>query len=84
MSFDERMKTDPAVQQDQNRADFLEYLYELYGRGNRGVDNCFTYTGLFQQHVALVGAEAARDQVSRFHEVGAASHGGDVELPAQA
>jgi len=61
------MKTAAAVQQDQNRADYMEYLYELYDRGNPETKGCFTYTGLYQQHVEKVGADAAALQVDLFH-----------------
>lgn len=78
------MKTAQPVQQDQNRADYLEYLYELYDRSNPAVENCFTYTGLFQQHVELVGADVAEAQVSWFHDKEELIRGGDVELSAEA
>lgn len=61
------MKTAAAVQQDQNRADYLEYLYELHDRGNPAVEGCFTYTGLYQQHAQQVGADVAALQMRMFH-----------------
>lgn len=61
------MKTAAVVQQDQNRADYMEYLYELYDRGNPASENCFTYTGLYLQHSEKVGADAAALQVDMFH-----------------
>ena len=61
------MKTAEAVQQDQNRADYLEYLYELYDRGNPATEGCFTYTGLYQMHVEKVGADVAALQMEMFH-----------------
>lgn len=78
------MKTAQAVQFDQNRADYMEYLYELYDRGNPAVENCFTYTGLFQAHVSLVGAELAEAQVEKFHEEEELIRASNAELPAKA
>lgn len=60
------MKTAKAVQQDQNRADYLEYLYELYDRGNRETPHCFTYTGLYQMHIERVGADVVALQQEWF------------------
>lgn len=61
------MKTAKAVQQDQNRADYMEYLYELYDRGNPATEGCFTYTGLYQMHAEKVGADVAELQTEMFH-----------------
>jgi hypothetical protein len=78
------MKTATAVQQDQNRADYMEYLYGLYGRGNPDVENRYTYTGLFQHHVELVGADIVQAQVEWFHEDGEAICLYDAEISAKA
>ena len=60
------MKTAKAVQQDQNRADYMEYLYELYDRGDPATEGCFTYTGLYQMHAEKVGADVAALQQEMF------------------
>jgi len=75
------MKTAQAVQQDQNRADYLEYLYELYGRANPATEGCFTYTGLYRQHAETVGADVAALQQEMFH-IGLIEVVEDADAPA--
>lgn len=46
-----------SVKEEQNRADFLDFLYSLYGRENG------LYTGLWQQFCADL-AHAAKDSLN--------------------
>ena len=78
------MKTAAAVQQDQNRADYLEYLYELFDRGNPGVAHCFTYTGLHRMYVERVGADVAEARLQWFDEEEESIRASDAEFSAAA
>lgn len=61
------MKTAAAVQRDQNRADYLEYLYELYERGNPSIEHHHCYTGLMEAHRQTAGEELVTAQVEGWH-----------------
>ena len=78
------MKTAAAVQQDQNRADYLEYLYELFDRGNPATEHCFTYTGLHQMYVERVGADVAEARLQWFDEEEESIRISDAEFSAAA
>jgi hypothetical protein len=76
------MKTAVAVQRDQNRADYLEYLYELFDRGNPAVEHCFVYTGLHQLYAERVGADVAEARMMWFDEEEEAIRISDAEFSA--
>lgn len=56
------------VQHDQNRADFLEFLYIADGRDNPEHPYAFTYTGLFQDYCYMVGEAVLASLVTGWHE----------------
>ena len=62
------MRTSPQCQQDQNRADYMDYLYKLYKRDEAEPGLLGTYTGLYQQHCEEIGKEAVDEQTACFHE----------------
>ena len=62
------MQTSPQCQQDQNRADYMDYLYKLYKRDEAEPGLLGTYTGLYQQHCEEIGKEAVDEQIECFHE----------------
>lgn len=78
------MKTAAAVQQDQNRADYVEYLYELFDRSNPSVEHCFTYTGLHRMYVERVGADVAEARLMWFDEEEESIRASDAEFSAAA
>ena len=56
------------VQRDQNRADFLEFLYYTDERDNPEHPYAFTYTGLFQDYCYMVGEAVLASLVVGWHE----------------
>lgn len=56
------------VQRDQNRADFLEFLYYADERDKPGHPLANTYTGLFQDYCYLVGEAVLASLVAGWHE----------------
>ncbi|HCA35931.1 MAG TPA: hypothetical protein DEP13_04735 [Gammaproteobacteria bacterium] len=62
------MRTSPQCQQDQNRADYMDYLYKLYKRDEAEPGLLSTYTGLYQQHCEKIGKETVDQQIQYFHE----------------
>ena len=56
------------TRQDQNRADFLEFLYYADGRDNPEHPLANTYTGLFQDYCYLVGEAVLASLVTGWHE----------------
>ena len=61
------MRTSPQCQQDQNRADYMDYLYKLY-KDEAEPGLLGTYTGLYQQHCEEIGKETVDQQIEYFHE----------------
>lgn len=64
------METSPSVQQDRNRADYMEFLYELYKRGEAEPGLLGTFTGLWQHHCEQISERAAVLQRRDWHESG--------------
>jgi hypothetical protein len=65
----ERQKTAAErVQRDQNRADFLEFLYYADERDNPEHPYANTYTGLFQDYCYMVGEAVLASLVVGWHE----------------
>lgn len=56
------------VQRDQNRIDFLEFLYYADERDNPEHPYANTYTGLFQDYCYLVGEAVLASLVIGWHE----------------
>lgn len=56
------------VQNDQNRVDFLEFLYYADERDNPEHPYTSTYTGLFQDYCYLVGEAVLASLVAGWHE----------------
>jgi hypothetical protein len=56
------------IRQDQNRADFLEFLYYADGRDSPEHPLANTYTGLFQDYCYLVGEVVLAAMVIGWHE----------------
>lgn len=57
------------VQRDQNRADFLEFLYHADERDNPEHPYANTYTGLFQEYCYLIGEAVLASMTASWHEV---------------
>jgi hypothetical protein len=55
------------VQEDQNRADFMEFLYNLDERSSPGHPRHHTYTGLFQDYALCLGIAALQDISKEWH-----------------
>jgi len=55
------------VQEDQNRADFMEFLYELDDRGNPEHPYRNSYTALFQQYAHTVGVAVLEGVAKEWH-----------------
>ena len=62
------MRTSPQCQQEQNSAEYMDYLYKLYKRDEAEPGLLGTYTGLYQQHCEEIGKETVDQQVKYFHE----------------
>jgi hypothetical protein len=50
-SFEKLSQSLPQWQQESMKADFLDYLYDLYDRDNAPMGLRGTYTGLWQQYM---------------------------------
>jgi hypothetical protein len=55
------------IQEDQNRADFLEFLYELDERSSPDHPHHHTYTGLFSDYAFALGFVALEDISREWH-----------------
>lgn len=55
------------VQQDQNRADFMEFLYVSSGRSDPSHPQANTYTGLFEASALKLGAALLQDLREEWH-----------------
>lgn len=55
------------VQQDQNRADFMEFLYQADGRDDPEHPFAKTYTGLFQSYAYEIGRLTLVDLAESWH-----------------
>lgn len=55
------------IQEDQNRADFMEFLYELDERSSPDHPRHHTYTGLFSDYAFSLGFEALEDISRQWH-----------------
>ena len=60
------MRTSPQRQQDQNRADYMDFLYKIYQRDQAEPGLLGTFTGLYQQHCEEIGKETVDQQVKYF------------------
>mgnify|MGYP000662148547 CR=1 FL=1 len=56
------------VRRDQNRIDFLEFLYYADERDNPEHPYANTYTGLFQEYCFLVGEAVLATMIEGWHE----------------
>lgn len=56
------------VRRDQNRADFLEFLYLADGRDNPEHPYANSYTGLFQSYCYGLGEAMLQDISDNWHE----------------
>jgi hypothetical protein len=56
------------VHRDQNRIDFLEFLYHADERDNPAHPYANTYTGLFQDYCYMVGEAVLASLVVGWHE----------------
>jgi hypothetical protein len=61
------LSTAERVRQDQNRADFMEYLFLMDGRDNPDHPYAFTYTGLFSSYAVALGTAALQDIQEEWH-----------------
>lgn len=66
------MITSPQCQPDQNRADYMEYLYMAHGRGSAELGRHGTYTGLYELHCEQIGKETVDQQIANWHVEGSA------------
>jgi len=66
------MITSPRCQLDQNRAEYMEYLYMVHGRGSAEPGLLGTYTGLYDLHCEQIGRETVEKQVANWHLEGSA------------
>ena len=55
------------IQEDQNRADFMEFLYELDERSSPDHPRHHTYTGLFSDYAFALGLSALEDISRQWH-----------------
>jgi len=55
------------IQEDQNRADFMEFLYELDERSSPDHPHHHTYTGLFSDYAFALGFVALEDISREWH-----------------
>ncbi|MBG79116.1 MAG: hypothetical protein CMJ39_00215 [Phycisphaerae bacterium] len=62
--------TSPQTQQQQNRADYMEFLYELYDRKNAEPGLVGTFTGLYQHHCEQISERAVQLQQRDWHHSG--------------
>lgn len=62
------LRTSPVAQSDQNRADFLEWLYFLDGRDDVSHPRHHTYTGLYEATVEAVGRRVLEHLQEAWHE----------------
>ena len=62
------MRTSPQCQQDQNKADYMDFLYKIYQRDQAKPGLLGTFTGLYQQHCEAIGKEAVDNQIVNWHE----------------
>lgn len=67
------------VQQDQNRADFMEFLYLADERNNPEHPYAHTYTGLFEAYCYGLGRAMLTDLIETWHEY-ETNEAGDVVL----
>lgn len=56
------------VQQDQNRADFMEFLYLADGRDDSEHPYAHTYTGLFEAYCYGLGRAMLAGLIETWHE----------------
>ncbi|HAX06413.1 MAG TPA: hypothetical protein DCX77_12115 [Acidimicrobiaceae bacterium] len=68
----EEWMTSPKCQLQQNRADYMEYLYRIHRRKHAVPGLVGTFTGLYEAHCMSIGKDTAEAQVARWHLEGAA------------
>ncbi len=62
--------TSPQTQQQQNRADYIQFLYELYKRKDAEPGLVGTFTGLYQHHCKQISERAVQLQLRDWHHSG--------------
>ena len=60
--------TSSQCQLEQNKADYMQYLYNLYKRDEAEPGLRGTFTGLYQQHCEEISKEAVDNQVKHWHQ----------------
>ena len=60
--------TSPQCQLEQNKADYMQYLYNLYKRNEAEPGLHGTFTGLYQQHCEEISKEAVDNQIKHWHQ----------------
>jgi hypothetical protein len=55
------------IREDQNRADFMEFLYELDERGNPDHPYRHSYTGLYQDYAFRLGMSTLGEIAKQWH-----------------
>ena len=60
--------TSPQCQLEQNKADYMQYLYNLYKRDEAEPGLRGTFTGLYQQHCEEISKEAVDNQIKHWHQ----------------
>ncbi|MBG46266.1 MAG: hypothetical protein CMB76_07080 [Euryarchaeota archaeon] len=56
------------VRNNQNRSDFMSYLYDLYKRDKAPIPKRNTYTGLAETYAKHVGMQEIERQVDLWHD----------------
>ena len=64
------MVTSPQCQLQQNRSDYMAYLYQLTDRANAEPGLVGTFTGLYLEHCERIGKETVERQVRNWHQQG--------------
>ena len=59
--------TSPQCQLEQNKADYMDYLYKLYKRDEAAPGLLGTFTGLYQRHCEEIGKETVDQQIKDWH-----------------
>jgi len=66
--MDDTMTPLQRVRNNQNRADFMGYLYDLYRRGEAPIPLRNTYTGLAELYIKDLGRREMDRQVELWHD----------------
>lgn len=66
--MEETMTPLQRVRNNQNRSDFMAYIYDLYDRSNAPIPKRNTYTGLAELYAKHVGMKEIERQVELWHD----------------